>query len=477
MKRGGKRMEEILMWLVVVAACGGLLFAITVTIIYLGHKLKEEEESENPSEQAETQEVEDADTPTANQVKINVADIAPDTTKEKKSDTDEIDMSEIAMEVENTETEASEGESATKVSEDLETADFVMCDFDKGLFEFLENEGYKNENYIVSPASLRSVMGLAIAGADNETKAELLKAAGFSDEAAMNKWYENLVNVPDTTEKNVTFHILNSAWHNTKMPGALSQDYKDYIKAHYEAEAQDVEAGEITDAVNNWVNEGTNGLIPSLSDDLSGADMVLVNTLYLKSSWIREFEKAATEEGDFMSYDGCCIKKEFMDQTDHFKYFEDDKTKILVMTMNGGIDVMYVLGDSSDFQGKLSKATMQKVHVKVPKFTTETSFDKRELVKYLQGKGAKTAFLPEADFSAMSSNENFYITDIIQKTKIVTDENGIEAAASSGMVMVGSALPTEEEEPKEFIADKPFKYYIMTTGRSKEILFYGQVVE
>jgi serpin B len=35
----------------------------------------------------------------------------------------------------------------------------------------------------------------------------------------------------------------------------------------------------------------------------------------------------------------------------------------------------------------------------------------------------------------------------------------------------------EEPEVKEFIADKPFKYMILTDSETPELLFYGQLVE
>ena len=35
----------------------------------------------------------------------------------------------------------------------------------------------------------------------------------------------------------------------------------------------------------------------------------------------------------------------------------------------------------------------------------------------------------------------------------------------------------EEPEVKEFIADEPFKYMILTDGENPELLFYGQLVE
>ncbi|WP_081679441.1 serpin family protein [Butyrivibrio sp. XPD2002] len=464
-------MTEILKWLLVVAACGGLVFATFVTIIYLGHKLKEDEEKET-SEEAEN----NADEAKAPESKMEV--VKPEPVKpaeEETSDPDEIDMSAIAELAE--EPAPKEEEETAGIAFSTGNGELKLSEFDRGLIDFLEDEGYRNENYMVSPASLRAVIGLAVAGADSDTKSELLKAAGFSNEAEMNMWYNAMVNAPDTSADDFAFKMLNSAWHNSKLKGELSPDYKDYIKNHYGAEAQDIAADEITDAVNNWVNEGTDGLIPTIANDLSEKDLVLVNTLYLKSSWIRKFEKEATGEDDFMSYDGCCIKKEFMDKTDHYKFYEDPKSKILVMSLSGDVEMACILGDTEGFQGKLSKASDEKVHVMLPKFETETSFEKKELVHFLQSRGAKSAFAPEADFSAMSSDSGFFVSDIIQKTKIITDENGVEASAATGMAMVGAALDIDENPPKEFFATKPFKYYIMTSGNVKEVLFYGQIVE
>lgn len=475
MKNGGKVMTEILKWLLVVAACGGLFFASFVTIRYLGQKLREEEE--NSDEAGEADKAKTPKTEEKNEDEISIEEIEQISKKEEElAENEEIAPAPEAETVEEKEEEADKAPVEPDDDEE-EKVGFALSDFDKSLIDFIEDSGYKNENYMVSPASFRAVIGLAVAGADSDTKTELLKAAGFKDEAEFNQWYINMVNAPDTNDVNVIFKILNSAWHNTRLKGALSPDYMDYIKAHYGAESKDVAAGEITKAVNDWVNDGTNGLIPSIADDLSAADMVLVNTLYLKASWLKTFETAFTEEGDFKAYDGCSIKKEFMNKTDNYRYYEDEKSKLLVMSMYGDIDVVYVLGDSSNIQDKLLKATEYKVHVKVPKFETETSFDKKELVKFLQSRGAKSAFAPGADFSAMSTETGFYISDIIQKTKIVTDEEGIEATAASGMVMLGMPLNIETDDPKEFIADEPFKYYIITSSGAKEILFYGQIVE
>jgi serpin B len=55
------------------------------------------------------------------------------------------------------------------------------------------------------------------------------------------------------------------------------------------------------------------------------------------------------------------------------------------------------------------------------------------------------------------------------------DEDGIEAAAATAIMMKESAM--EITEIKEFHADKPFKFMILTDSETPEPLFCGQLVK
>ena len=50
----------------------------------------------------------------------------------------------------------------------------------------------------------------------------------------------------------------------------------------------------------------------------------------------------------------------------------------------------------------------------------------------------------------------------MQKTKIKTDEKGLEAAAATAVLIVKNTAFIEKEEPIEFVADKPFSFYVYT---------------
>jgi serpin B len=244
---------------------------------------------------------------------------------------------------------------------------------------------------------------------------------------------------------------------------------------NFNATAENVSGGEITDSVNNWINENTNGLIPSISDNLSLSDLVLVNTLYLRTAWSTAFEEYATQEGYFKTLSGNTVKKDFMHQQDSFRYYEDENGKFIILPMKGGINAVFILGDIDNVIEKMSEAAYEEVAVTIPKFETETSLSESQLVDFCIARGAETAFTSDADFSLMSDDSQFFISDIIQKTKIKVDEDGIEAAAATAIIMETACA--EINDVKEFTADEPFKYMILTNSDSPELLFYGQLVE
>ncbi|WP_029320499.1 serpin family protein [Butyrivibrio sp. AE3004] len=477
MKKRGNTMDDIVKILIVVAICAVVFVVSLILIKSVGEKnvttvSKESESKEESEDKAEVMREEQApqsdgmdETEGEQEEEAGINEIA-----------DEPQAAKINEVTENAEPE--EDDDDEYLSSDEQGQIKAMSEFDTSLVKFLEASGFEIENYMISPASFRAVIALAVAGADSETKAELLSAAGFGSEEEMNAWYKGLAGAPDTSGGGLTFKLLNSVWHNTRLKGTVSENYKKYIETNYQAKASDVSADKITQEVNKWVNEGTGGLIPQIANDLSAEDMVLVNTLYLKSTWVFKFDEYLTEEGDFKAFDECNIKKVFMEQTSRFNFYEDDDTKLVVLPMVGNVEAVFVIGNTDEIQDKLSQATREKVHVKIPKLDTITSLDSGQLVAFLEKRGVKSAFSHGADFTAMSKDSGFYISDVIQKTKILMDENGIEAAAASAITMLGSAPPSmNPEEPKEFIANEPFKFIIMTGKTNKEILFYGQIVE
>ncbi len=376
----------------------------------------------------------------------------------------------------------------------------MTADFDSSLISFLENNGFGESNYMVSPTSFKAAMALAVAGADSETKEQLLSALGFKNTDELNEWYESVdasvqafnAVVKAPKEKNSdnemavfglgggapegSFKMLNSIWHNADRGGDFSKSYKESVLATFNAKAENLPSGELTGAVNDWVDKGTDGLISRIADDLSAIDVVLINTLYLRSAWVKDFDEAATHEDEFKTLKGNTVKKDFMEQQAFFNYYEADNGKAAILPLYGQVNVVLMLGDSIELQDVLDKSQSQMVHVKLPKFEADTTFCNSEFVNYLSKRGAELPFTSSADFSKMSDDTDLFISDIIQKTRVKFDEKGVEAAAATAVMALGAALPGVQEV-KEFVADEPFRFMIVTDSENPEVLFYGRIVE
>ena len=370
-----------------------------------------------------------------------------------------------------------------------------LSDFDDSLIDFIMKSDLGSGNYMVSPLSLRVAVAMATAGAVGDTQKELLKALGFETADEMNEWavginglaaaFANKAELVRKEQKEYgvselpewKFSIANSVWHNITEREPLLDSYIERAARYFAATAANSTKDKIVGEVNRWVNEKTEGLIRELiapDYDTENVNTILTNTLYLKDAWLTPFEKQATFTDKFSRLSGGETEKEYMTVTDKFSYYEDEKTQLVTLPMGCEVKVTFVLGDLEGIGEKLEKAKNDYVLVKIPKFETETSLDKKELIDFLKAEGVMLAFDEfAADFSEMAV-EQVFIGDIIQKTKIKVDEEGLEAAAATAVVMLDESSADYPLNPKEFFANRPFAYFITLSG---ELLFFGQIAE
>lgn len=408
-------------------------------------------------------------------------------------------------------------EEPKKQIEVIESSNMGFDRFDSDLINYISNsEDYKSENFVVSPVSIKLALGLAIEGAKDETKTEMLNALGIESETSLRELSKEMCEISLEVEESVKyksdmigrygeevnkskFTVTNSIWKNKDRLGSLKEDYKKSMLENYNAKAEEVASLDMEDTINGYVKENTNNLIPTIVDDsVKDANTVLVNTVYLNDNWSEGlFDEYNTKIKKFTTIDNSKVEKEFMCTTDRFKYYEDKETKLLLTETDNGFGVLYVLGDNSNIVEKMNKMESCEVIVEVPKMDIESEFKEKYMVNFMNSLGVKKAFNEwEADFSGMfdiSMDSNIYIEDIIHKTKLTTDEKGIEAAAVTAVLMydITSALPDEKPKPKEFIANEPFSFYVFNMNQyydsnsdyenrsfdDSKLLFYGNFVK
>ena len=114
------------------------------------------------------------------------------------------------------------------------------------------------------------------------------------------------------------------------------------------------------------------------------------------------------------------------------------------------------------------KLTEEKVQVFLPRLKLEASYD---LEAFLRRLGMTDAFEEaKADFSGMSAKKNVPMSKVAHKCFVEVNEEGTEAAAATGDVLVVKRLPIRAQ----FVANHPFLFFIKHFG-TNTLLFCGKL--
>ena len=182
------------------------------------------------------------------------------------------------------------------------------------------------------------------------------------------------------------------------------------------------------DQINAWCNQTTEGLIPSILEEVNPtATVYLLNSLYFKARWESEFAPEKTQEGDFNTSSGKVVKADFMQTQRMAAYvenewftstslsYQNDSYVMRLILPQPEISIDQVLQALSESDGNLWKnVVLADINLKMPRFTLE---NKMNLIPALQALGMKKAFTNEADFSSMSDIAT-YISLVQQATRL-----------------------------------------------------------
>ena len=356
-------------------------------------------------------------------------------------------------------------------------------------------------NLFVSPFSIRTALGMTLAGARGETAAQMREALciSSSDETLHVATARIIGQLTAAGVGKYELVVANSLWGQHDKP--LLADFLDLIARHY-GEGMNLvdfrdDAEMARKTINQWVDDKTKQKIQEIIPSggvTNGTRLVLVNAIYFSGMWELPFDKTVTFDEPFYLDGGGTVQTPLMQQREDVGYLQGKGYQAVDLSYRGGkLSMLVLLPDRQDglrdLETRLTERMLhdcaaqmkaRKVKVFLPRFkiTSGTA----DLSGQLTTMGMGMAFSrSKANFSGMNGLEpphedSLSISNVFHKTFVDVNEEGTEAAAATAITMVSfSSRITKPPPPIPiFRADHPFLFAIRDR-RSGAILFLGRM--
>ena len=349
----------------------------------------------------------------------------------------------------------------------------------------------QDKNIFISPFSISVALAMTLNGASGETEQAMtntLQLQGLDSEA-INIGYAGLRQTLLTADPKVTLTIANSLWARQGVP--FKQDFLQRNIQFFGAEIStlDFDDPSASQTINQWVDTNTSSKIKKIVSDPIDPSTVLflINAIYFKGTWQKEFDPSKTQAGPFYLANGDEKQIPMMRQQHRYPYYREENFQAIRLAYGDGQMRMYIFlpdreSDLNIFFESLNAESWeiwmsqfheQGVSLVMPKFKLEYGKTLNDPLKVL---GMDIAFESSlADFSRMASLAfgNLYIEKVVHKTFVEVNEEGTEAAAATS---VESGVKSVPPPPISFTVDRPF-FFAIRDNATKTVLFMGVVVD
>lgn len=340
----------------------------------------------------------------------------------------------------------------------------------------------KETNVLTSPLSVSIALGMAWNGATDETKSGMetaLKMNGLSVDD-INGYYKVMQTTLPAIDPTTTLNIANSVWYRTGYP--VKQEFFDVNINYFNAEVRELDFSQVwgVDTINNWCARKTNNHVTDILDEIPGdAVMYLINAVYFKGIWRKQFDKKLTKEKPFTNETNNLVNVNMMYQKDTFNYTSDAYAQYLDMPYGNNAFSMTVIlpneGKKIDdvlqhltvenWNANLNNLSSQEVEVYFPRFKSKNKFLLNDV---LMSMGMQRAFEDHNEFKNINEG-SLFISRVLHDTSIEVTEEGTEATAVTVVELREKASLNQI-----FNVNRPFLYVIreQSTG---VILFIGKM--
>jgi serpin B len=348
----------------------------------------------------------------------------------------------------------------------------------------------KPGNVVMSPISVQIAVSMAYMGAHGETEAEMKKSLQYSgyDKNSVSDSFKGVIKELESSEG---LKIANKIY--LKDGYTIKPNFNEIVAKKFGSAVENINFAknvEAADKINQWVESKTNNKIKNLIDPTMLSDdtrMAILNAVHFKKPWAIKFNEKGTQKGPFYVAPGKTVQVDFMINTKSYNYgalaglsahaielpLEDLAFKfyIILPYSNTGLADLERKLHQVNLNEAFSSLTNQYVKLEIPKFKIE---NKIELNEVLQNLGMRRMFTEKAEFGELlEADEDFLVSDVLQKAFIDVNEHGIEAAAVTA-VLFTSKMAGNFSPKQLFVADHPFLFVLKSENYN---IFMGRVVD
>ncbi|XP_020792316.2 leukocyte elastase inhibitor-like isoform X3 [Boleophthalmus pectinirostris] len=365
--------------------------------------------------------------------------------------------------------------------------------FTLDLFRSLGKQN-KSSNVSFSPLSVSAALSMVLLGAKGRTANQMRECLKTKDCKDVHSSFAALLKELNKKDSSYTVSIANRLYGEQSCK--FKKNFLEGTREFYNAELETVDflkkAEEARVQMNRWVEEQTQGKIKDLlgKDAVdSAAKLVLVNAIYLKADWGKQFEKESTRDAKFRLNKRQTQTVKMMHQSEKFKLRQVNEISCQVIELFYKKELSMLIFLPNDIEDSTTglekleqqltyesfvewtrrdKMTLYEVDLRLPRFRIEQNYELNEVLKTM---GMEDAFdHRKCDFSGISPAKDLMLSQAVHRAVVDVNEAGTEAAAAT-MVLVG--LGSSNCPRATFNADHPFLFFIRHNPTGA-ILFAGR---
>lgn len=317
-------------------------------------------------------------------------------------------------------------------------------------------------NVVFSPASIITLLAMTALATDGTTRDEIVKALGTG--MTYEETTDAISSLLRSLDDCVGYRSSSAVITNRKIGSKIKASGARAIRGTYGADL--IKSDDPVTDVNAWVNNKTNGTIPSIADDsMRNMLVALINAVVFEETWQDPYDESHISKRMFKNADGSLAVAQMIsgkeDQFVEDRYYEGFVKcyrngycyMALLPRKMGQANLLHAL-QYTDFTALYDSRRPASVDIRMPEYQYDFSGDLMELCKSM---GIRKVFTDTADFSPLASTQ-LMVQGMLQKAHIELDRNGTKAAAATMEVVCG-CLPTTDR--KKVFLDRPFVYAII----------------